>query len=61
LAYDFSRIDALPDQGEAQRWDKTTAVRKPTRERNIAVETSSDEKFLYIWRADALKPNGATE
>jgi hypothetical protein len=38
-----------------------SALNRVTRERNIPVETSSDEKYLYIWRADAPKPNGATE
>ena len=28
-----------------------SALNRVTRERNIPVETSSDEKFLYIWRA----------
>src|SRR5580704_5461786 len=38
-----------------------SALNRVTRERNIPVETSSDEKFLYIWRADAPRPTGATE
>lgn len=38
-----------------------SALNRVTRERNIPVETSSDEKFLYIWRADAPKANGAAE
>jgi len=28
---------------------------------NIPVETSSDEKYLYVWRADAPKNMGAGE
>ncbi len=28
-----------------------SALNRVTRERNIPVETSSDEKFLYIWRS----------
>jgi|ERR1700728_4697087 hypothetical protein len=38
-----------------------SALNRVTRERNIPVETSSDEKFLYIWRTDAPKANGAAE
>jgi hypothetical protein len=38
-----------------------SALNRVTRERNIPVETSSDDKFLYIWRADAPKTDGATE
>jgi len=29
-----------------------SALNRVTRERNIPVETSSDEKYLYVWRAD---------
>jgi hypothetical protein len=38
-----------------------SALNRVTRERNIPVETSSDEKYLYVWRADPPKNNGATE
>jgi len=38
-----------------------SALNRVTREKNIPVLTSSDEKFLYVWRADPLKNNGATE
>ena len=38
-----------------------SALNRVTREKNIPVETSSDEKFLYIWRADAPRTTGATE
>jgi len=38
-----------------------SALNRVTRERNIPVETSSDEKYLYIWRADLPKSNGANE
>jgi hypothetical protein len=38
-----------------------SALNRVTRERNIPVETSSDEKFLYIWRADAHRTTGASE
>jgi hypothetical protein len=38
-----------------------SALNRVTRERNIPVETSSDEKFLYVWRADPAKNTPATE
>jgi hypothetical protein len=38
-----------------------SALNRVTRERNIPVETSSDEKYLYVWRADPPKNRGATE
>jgi len=38
-----------------------SALSRVTRERNIPVETSSDEKFMYVWRADSPKNTGATE
>jgi hypothetical protein len=38
-----------------------SALNRVTREKEIPVVTSSDEKYLYVWRADALKNAGATE
>jgi antitoxin component of RelBE/YafQ-DinJ toxin-antitoxin module len=38
-----------------------SALNRVTREKNIPVETSSDEKFFYVWRADAPPSTGATE
>src|SRR5579864_8047177 len=38
-----------------------SALNRVTRERDIPVETSSDEKYLYVWRADPPKNTGATE
>jgi hypothetical protein len=38
-----------------------SALNRVTRERNIPVETSSDEKYLYVWRADSPKNAAATE
>jgi hypothetical protein len=38
-----------------------SALNRVTRERNIPVETSSDEEYLYVWRADPPKNTGATE
>jgi hypothetical protein len=37
-----------------------SALNRVTREKNIPVETSSDEKFLYVWRGDPPKNTGAT-
>ncbi len=38
-----------------------SALNRVTRERDIPVETSSDEKYLYVWRAAPPKNTGATE
>jgi len=38
-----------------------SALNRVTREKNIAVVTSSDEKFLYVWRADSPKNTAAAE
>ena len=32
-----------------------SALNRVTREKNIPVETSSDEKYLYVWRTDPPK------
>jgi|ERR1700691_1958464 hypothetical protein len=37
-----------------------SALNRVTREKNISVVTSSDEKYLYVWRADVLKNAEAT-
>jgi hypothetical protein len=37
-----------------------SALNRVTREKNIPVVTSSDEKFLYVWRADPVRNTGAT-
>jgi hypothetical protein len=36
-----------------------SALNRATREKNTPVATSSDEKYLYVWRADRLKNTGA--
>jgi hypothetical protein len=36
-----------------------SALNRVTREKNIPVVTSTDEKYLYVWRAD--RPSEATE
>ena len=38
-----------------------SALNRVTREKNIPMETSSDEKYLYVWHADLRKDTGATE
>ena len=38
-----------------------SALNRVTREKNIQVETSSDEKFLYVWRADPPKNTALSE
>lgn len=38
-----------------------SALNRVTREKNIPVVTSSDEKYLYVWRADPPKSPGASE
>ena len=38
-----------------------SALNRVTRVKNIPVETSSDEKYLYVWRADTPKSTGAPE
>jgi hypothetical protein len=38
-----------------------SALNRVTREKNIPVETSSDEKYLYVWRADSSGKATASE
>jgi hypothetical protein len=38
-----------------------SALNRVTREKNIPVETSSDEKYLYVWRVDPGKSPAAAE
>jgi hypothetical protein len=38
-----------------------SALNRVTREKKIPVVTSSDEKYLYVWKADPSKNAGATE
>ena len=38
-----------------------SALNRVTREKNIPVVTSSDEEFLYVWRADPSKNTRAAE
>ena len=38
-----------------------SALNRVTREKNVPVVTSSDEEFLYVWRADPSKNTAASE
>src|SRR5579863_2249162 len=38
-----------------------SALNRVTRERKLPVLTSSDEKYLYVWRTDSPKITGATQ
>ena len=38
-----------------------SALNRVTREKNIPVVTSSDEKYLYVWRVGSPKNTAATE
>lgn len=38
-----------------------SALNRVTREKKIPVVTSSDEKYLYVWRADSPKNTEAIE
>jgi len=38
-----------------------SALNRVTREKNISVVTSSDEEYLYVWRADPPNNTGANE
>jgi len=38
-----------------------SALNRVTREKNIPVETSSDEKYLYVWRSDPPTNTAAVE
>jgi hypothetical protein len=38
-----------------------SALNRVTREKSIPVETSSDEKFLYVWRTDVPKNTPASK
>ncbi|MGA8152160.1 MAG: hypothetical protein WB952_14495 [Terriglobales bacterium] len=38
-----------------------SALNRVMREKNIPVVTSSDEKYLYVWRADSPKNSAGTD
>ncbi len=65
---DLSKLDAqqavkipLSSLNGEKMQNLRSALNRVTREKNIPVETSSDEKYLYVWRADLPKSTGATE
>jgi hypothetical protein len=49
-----------PRKGEKMQ-NLRSALNRATRERNIPVETSSEEKHLYVWRAAPSKKAEANE
>jgi hypothetical protein len=64
---DLSRLNArqavkipLSSLNGGKMQNLRSALNCVTREKNIPVETSSDEKYLYVWRADPPKDTGAT-
>jgi hypothetical protein len=38
-----------------------SALNRATRDKKIPVVTSSDDKYLYVWRADTSKNAGTNE
>lgn len=65
---DLSRLDAqqavripLSSLNGEKMQNLRSALNRVTRERKIPVATSSDEKYLYVWRADSPKNVGAIE
>ena len=65
---DLSKLNAkqavkipLSDLNGEKMQNLRSALNRVTREKNIPVETSSDEKYLYVWRADVPSNTGATE
>jgi hypothetical protein len=65
---DLSKLDAqqavkipLSSLNGEKMQNLRSALNRVTRERNIPVETSSDDKYLYVWRADLPKGLGAAE
>jgi hypothetical protein len=65
---DLSKLDAqqavkIPLSGlnGEKMQNLRSALNRATRERNIPVVTSSDEKYLYVWRADPPKNAGTSE
>jgi len=65
---DLSKLDAqqavkipLSSLNGEKMQNLRSALNRVTRERNIPVETSSDDKYLYVWRDDLPKGLGAAE
>ena len=62
---DLSKLDAqqavkipLSSLNGEKMENLRSALNRVTRERNIPVETSSDENYLYVWRANPRKDTG---
>jgi hypothetical protein len=65
---DLSKLDAqqavkipLSSLNGERMQNLRSALNRVTREKNIPVATSSDEKYLYVWRAEPPRSNRATE
>lgn len=65
---DLSKLDAqqavkipLSSLNGEKMQNLRSALNRATREKNIPVATSSDEKYLYVWRADPSENTGATK
>jgi hypothetical protein len=63
---DLSKLDAqqavkipLSSLNGEKMQNLRSALNRVTREKNIPVVTSSDEKYLYVWRADRPDNSGA--
>jgi hypothetical protein len=51
----------LSSLGGEKMQNLRSALNRVTRDKKIPVVTSSDDKYLYVWRADASKSAGTTE
>jgi len=51
----------LSSLGGEKMQNLRSALNRVTREKKIPVVTSSDDKYLYVWRADASKNAGTNE
>jgi hypothetical protein len=65
---DLSKLNAkeavkipLSSLGGEKMQNLRSALNRVTREKNIPVLTSSDDKFFYVWRDDASKNTAASE
>ena len=59
-AHQAVRIPLSSLNGEKMQ-NLRSALNRVTREKDIPVVTSSDEKYLYVWRADPPKSTSAAE
>jgi hypothetical protein len=51
----------LSSLGGEKMQNLRSALNRVTREKKIPVVTSSDDKYLYVWRADTSKNAGTNE